>query len=271
MSEINNARWTSDHLLKPGGTALYGAQQRERLRQMADEVGVLLREYRADLENIKFDGDKPFEARIRAYLASRPLAQLESDLRDAKSRRKARRRIPEALCRAARDVRKGGEEGAGEARRKGPANAPRSASPDRSTASRRHSTRRPVTGRGSRRRPARTAATTPPGLPGKEGLISGCPALQGPGGALEQAPGGDHHKQGAGDRTVGPGPPPGRRRRHGMGRPGPAAPGMDPEAAGPGARLVTLRAHHCSSSPLHSVNPRAPTRAPIRAREAPDP
>ncbi|MGG7568964.1 hypothetical protein [Streptomyces sirii] len=83
MSEINNARWTSDHLMKPGGTALYGAQQRERLRQMADEVRALLREYRADLENIKIDGDRPFEARIRAFLASRPLAQLESDLRDA--------------------------------------------------------------------------------------------------------------------------------------------------------------------------------------------
>lgn len=83
MTEINNARWTSDHLLKPGGTALYAAQQRERLRQMADEVQALLREYRADLENMKFDGDKPLQPRIRAYLASRPLAQLESDLRDA--------------------------------------------------------------------------------------------------------------------------------------------------------------------------------------------
>ncbi|UDM05560.1 hypothetical protein [Streptomyces longhuiensis] len=84
MTEINSAaRWTSDHLMKPGGTAVYGAQQRERLRQMADEVRALLREYRADLENIKFEGDKPFEARIRAFLASRPLAQLESDLRDA--------------------------------------------------------------------------------------------------------------------------------------------------------------------------------------------
>ncbi|MFD8937902.1 hypothetical protein ACFV0R_22085 [Streptomyces sp. NPDC059578] len=82
MSENNN-RWTSDHLMKPGGTALYGAQQRERLRQMADEVRALLGEYRADLENVKFDGDKPFEARIRAFLASRPLAQLEKDLRDA--------------------------------------------------------------------------------------------------------------------------------------------------------------------------------------------
>nr|WP_030638974.1 hypothetical protein [Streptomyces flavovirens] len=78
-----NARWTSDHLMKPGGTALYGAQQRERLRQMADEVRALLNEYRADLENIQIEGDKPFAARIRAYLASRPLAQLESDLRDA--------------------------------------------------------------------------------------------------------------------------------------------------------------------------------------------
>ncbi|MFE6946087.1 hypothetical protein [Streptomyces chartreusis] len=83
MTEINNARWTSDHLLKPGGTVLYAAQQRERLRQMADEVQALLREYRSDLESMKFDGDKPFQARIRAYLASRPLAQLESDLRDA--------------------------------------------------------------------------------------------------------------------------------------------------------------------------------------------
>ncbi|MGV9883319.1 hypothetical protein [Streptomyces sp. NPDC003006] len=79
----NNSRWTSDHLMKPGGTALYGAQQRERLRQMADEVRALLNEYRADLENIEIEGDKPFAARIRAYLASRPLAKLESDLRDA--------------------------------------------------------------------------------------------------------------------------------------------------------------------------------------------
>ncbi|KFG06929.1 hypothetical protein [Streptomyces scabiei] len=83
MTEINNARWTSDHLLKPGGTKMYADQQRLRLRQMADEVQALLREYRSDLENMKFDGDKPLQARIRAYLASRPLAQLESDLRDA--------------------------------------------------------------------------------------------------------------------------------------------------------------------------------------------
>ncbi|MGW0836521.1 hypothetical protein [Streptomyces prunicolor] len=83
MPEINNARWTSDHLLKPGGTALYGAQQRERLRQMADEVQALLREYRFDLENMRFDGDKPFQPRIRAFLASRPLAHLEQNLRDA--------------------------------------------------------------------------------------------------------------------------------------------------------------------------------------------
>ncbi|MEE1931436.1 hypothetical protein V1J52_25275 [Streptomyces sp. TRM 70351] len=78
-----NARWTSDHLMKPGGTALYGAQQRERLRQMADEVRALLNEYRSDLENIQIEGDKPFESRVRAFLASRPLAQLEKDLRDA--------------------------------------------------------------------------------------------------------------------------------------------------------------------------------------------
>lgn len=79
----NNNRWTSDHLMKPGGTALYGAQQRERLRQLADEVQALLREYRFDLENMRFDGDKPFQNRIRAYLASRPLANLEQNLRDA--------------------------------------------------------------------------------------------------------------------------------------------------------------------------------------------
>ncbi|MCL2732297.1 MAG: hypothetical protein FWE15_20020 [Actinomycetia bacterium] len=83
MTETNNARWTSDHLTAPGGTALYAAQQRERLRQMADEVQALLREYRADLEDVRIDGDKPFERKIRAFLASRPLARLESDLRDA--------------------------------------------------------------------------------------------------------------------------------------------------------------------------------------------
>jgi hypothetical protein len=85
MTEITNsaARWTSDHLTAPGGTALYAAQQRERLRQMADEVQALLREYQADLENVRIDGDKPFQRKIRAHLASRPLARLESNLRDA--------------------------------------------------------------------------------------------------------------------------------------------------------------------------------------------
>lgn len=83
MSGMNSERWTSDHLTTPGGTAIYAAQQRERFRQLADEVQALLREYRADLESVKLDGDKPFEARMRAYRASRPLARLEKDLRDA--------------------------------------------------------------------------------------------------------------------------------------------------------------------------------------------
>jgi len=84
MGEINSAhRWTSDHLRKPSGTAVYSAQQRERFRQMADEVRALLHEYRSDLEAIRLDGDKPFEPRIRAIRASRPLAQLENDLRQA--------------------------------------------------------------------------------------------------------------------------------------------------------------------------------------------
>ena len=84
MTETNNsARWTSDHLTAPGGTSLYAAQQRERLRQMADEVQTLLREYQADLEGVRIEGDKPFQRKIRAPLASRPLARLESDLRDA--------------------------------------------------------------------------------------------------------------------------------------------------------------------------------------------
>ncbi|WAU84899.1 hypothetical protein O1Q96_37545 [Streptomyces sp. Qhu-G9] len=79
----NSTRWTSDHLTKPGGTALYAAQQRERLRQMADQVQALLGEYQADLEAVRIDGDKPFERRLRAYFASRPLANLEKSLRAA--------------------------------------------------------------------------------------------------------------------------------------------------------------------------------------------
>ncbi|MET8698248.1 hypothetical protein ABZW10_05145 [Kitasatospora sp. NPDC004723] len=79
----NANRWTSDHLTAPGGTAIYAAQQRERLRQMADEVQALLREYRADLESVRLDGDKPLEPKVRAFLATRPLAKLESHLREA--------------------------------------------------------------------------------------------------------------------------------------------------------------------------------------------
>ncbi|MEE1787731.1 hypothetical protein PUR71_33210 [Streptomyces sp. SP17BM10] len=79
----NANRWTSDHLTAPGGTAIYAAQQRERLRQMADEVQALLREYRADLESVRLDGDKPLEHKVRAFLATRPLAKLESHLREA--------------------------------------------------------------------------------------------------------------------------------------------------------------------------------------------
>ncbi|WP_130800157.1 hypothetical protein [Streptomyces otsuchiensis] len=76
-------RWTSEHLMQPGGTGMYVAQQRERLRQMADEIHALQSEYRSDLETVDIEGDRPLEARVRAYLASRPLAQLERDLRHA--------------------------------------------------------------------------------------------------------------------------------------------------------------------------------------------
>ncbi|MFJ7909834.1 hypothetical protein [Kitasatospora sp. NPDC096204] len=76
-------RWTSDHLTAPGGTAIYAAQQRERLRQMADEVQALLREYRSDLESVRIDGDWLFQPRLRAYFATRPLADLEHHLREA--------------------------------------------------------------------------------------------------------------------------------------------------------------------------------------------
>ncbi|MFE7526172.1 hypothetical protein ACFU7Y_10660 [Kitasatospora sp. NPDC057542] len=79
----STSRWTSDHLTAPGGTAIYAAQQRERLRQMADEVQALLREYRADLESVRIDGDRLFQPRVRAYFATRPLANLERHLREA--------------------------------------------------------------------------------------------------------------------------------------------------------------------------------------------
>ncbi|MFF2951793.1 hypothetical protein ACFVVU_10700 [Kitasatospora sp. NPDC057965] len=79
----NGSRWTSDHLREPGGTAIYAAQQRERLRQMADEVQSLLREYRADLESVHIEGDRPGQRKVRAFLATRPLAKLESHLREA--------------------------------------------------------------------------------------------------------------------------------------------------------------------------------------------
>ncbi len=83
MSQNNQAGWTSEHLLKPQGTALYAAQQRERLRQMANEVQGLLGEYRAALEEIRIDGDKPMEHKVRAFRATRPMASLEKNLREA--------------------------------------------------------------------------------------------------------------------------------------------------------------------------------------------
>jgi hypothetical protein len=83
MSQHHKNGWTSEHLLKPQGTNLYAAQQRERLRQMANEVQALLHEYRAALENIRIDGDKPLEPRVRAFRATRPMAALEKHLRDA--------------------------------------------------------------------------------------------------------------------------------------------------------------------------------------------
>ncbi|MFE7524684.1 hypothetical protein ACFU7Y_03070 [Kitasatospora sp. NPDC057542] len=83
MSQNNKIPWTSEHLLKPQGTNLYAAQQRERLRQIANEVQGLLSEYRAALENIRIDGDKPLEPKIRAFRATRPMAALEKHLRDA--------------------------------------------------------------------------------------------------------------------------------------------------------------------------------------------
>ncbi|MFF0415617.1 hypothetical protein ACFYUY_34965 [Kitasatospora sp. NPDC004745] len=83
MSQNHKSGWTSEHLLKPQGTNLYAAQQRERLRQMANEVQGLLSEYRAALEDIHIDGDKPLEAKVRAFRATRPMAALEKHLRAA--------------------------------------------------------------------------------------------------------------------------------------------------------------------------------------------
>ncbi|MFB7672243.1 hypothetical protein ACFC26_12585 [Kitasatospora purpeofusca] len=83
MSQINKTGWTSEHLLRPQGTGLYAAQQRERLRQMANEVQGLLSEYRSALEDIHIDGDKPLEAKVRAFRATRPMAALEKHLRAA--------------------------------------------------------------------------------------------------------------------------------------------------------------------------------------------
>ncbi|MFE4356136.1 hypothetical protein [Kitasatospora sp. NPDC056800] len=83
MSQYHKNGWTSEHLLKPQGTALYAAQQRERLRQIANEVQGLLSEYRAALENIRIDGDKPLEPKVRAFRATRPMAALEKHLREA--------------------------------------------------------------------------------------------------------------------------------------------------------------------------------------------
>ncbi|GAA2154341.1 hypothetical protein GCM10009760_53170 [Kitasatospora kazusensis] len=83
MSQNNKSGWTSEHLLRPNGTALYAAQQRERLRQMANEVLGLLHEYQSALGEIRIDGDKPLEHKVRAFRAARPMASLEKHLRDA--------------------------------------------------------------------------------------------------------------------------------------------------------------------------------------------
>ncbi|MEU7522467.1 hypothetical protein AB0A85_22790 [Kitasatospora aureofaciens] len=83
MNQHHKNGWTSEHLLRPQGTNLYAAQQRERLRQMANEVQALLHEYKSALENIRFEGDKPMEAKVRAFRATRPMAALEKHLRDA--------------------------------------------------------------------------------------------------------------------------------------------------------------------------------------------
>ncbi|MGW7445002.1 hypothetical protein [Kitasatospora sp. NPDC054795] len=83
MSQNHKIPWTSEHLLKPQGTALFAAQQRERLRQMANEIQGLLSEYRAALENIRIDGDKPLEPKVRAFRATRPMASMEKHLREA--------------------------------------------------------------------------------------------------------------------------------------------------------------------------------------------
>jgi len=50
---------------------------------MADEVQALLGEYRSALEEVRIEGDRPLEPRLRAFFASRPLARLEKDLRRA--------------------------------------------------------------------------------------------------------------------------------------------------------------------------------------------
>ena len=80
-------RWTSDDLLNERagerGTATYAAGYRATLRRMADDVGALVREYHGDLAGQRLEHDRPWDPRVRAWRAARPLVQLEKHLRAA--------------------------------------------------------------------------------------------------------------------------------------------------------------------------------------------
>lgn len=77
-------RWTSEALLAEWperGTKIYADGYRTTMRRMADEVAAVRREYEGHLADQRFEGDRPWDRKLRARAAVRPLVLLEKHLR----------------------------------------------------------------------------------------------------------------------------------------------------------------------------------------------
>ncbi|MEU6965068.1 hypothetical protein [Streptomyces chrestomyceticus] len=76
--------WTPDRLQEPSGRAIHLEQRRAQLHPIVDDLRRLAREMEAELKEVgEIEGDLPYQDRIRAWHAVKPLFKAADDIEKA--------------------------------------------------------------------------------------------------------------------------------------------------------------------------------------------
>ncbi|MEV5598913.1 hypothetical protein [Streptomyces sp. NPDC052496] len=77
-------KWTPDRLSEPAGRAIHLEQRRAQLHPIVDDLRRLAREMEAELKEVgEIEGDWPYQDRLRAWHAVRPLFKAADEVEKA--------------------------------------------------------------------------------------------------------------------------------------------------------------------------------------------